>query len=1064
MKSGLSLIVFMLLVCPFTKAQDEASLSGTVQDSSGAVVPTATVKLTNKAQGTVRTAQTNTAGVYQFTFLTPGTYDIEFSSTGFKTQTRTDLTLAVAQNLRLDVNLEVGNVSENVTVSANTEAVNTESAELGAVVDNTKVVEMPLNGRTFYSLAVLAPNVTPPVQGSGLGYRGGFNVAGQPEANNTFTLNGMDNNYAAKSIPNFRPSIDAIQEFNLLTGVYAAEYGYASGGQVIVTTKSGGNQFHGSAYEFLRNQAVLSARNFFALPGPLPSFKRNQFGVTFGGPIQKDKTFFFYSYEGLRVSQGITAANGQTITTVPLAAMHTGDFSAILPKVTIKDPATGLPFSGNIIPQSQISPLGTALIAFYPLPNVPTPAGSTPGNNFNYQATRTERYNEHSLRVDHTFSAKDSAFATANYYYDFAHEPLIGACPTEALPLFGCDQTQKSELYGLSETHIFSPAMVNEARMSASVFIVPGNDWVSYIPYWSQFGIQPRSLNVNCGPVLGPPGTTVTGYTGLTENGSYRSAETNWQWNDTFSWTHGKHTIKIGGNLTHFDNNNANVNNVTGTASFTSTSQGPTSGYGLADMLLGLPTTTTNQPYNYVPNLYVENVSAFLQDDYKVSSSLTLNLGLRWEINTPALDYNHHLTNFDAAKGIPVTAGTDGFGEHLVGFDWHDYAPRLGFAWQPFRDGKTVLRGGIGTFYNNNEFYNTFSGIEGGYPYAISNTYTSSLAQPLLLSNPFPSGNAVISNTLKGMDPKFRNARSYEWSMGLQRQLMKDMVLEITYLGSSSSHLWVSRNINQPAPGPGTPTQVNARRPYPQYGSISFTEYDRNGHYESMNVSVRKRYGYGLSFLAAFNYGKAIDDAGSPTNAFNLMTARGLSSFDTRFRFVASPVYELPFGKGKPFASQGVLAAIVGGWQLSSLIQWQTGNPLTATISGNYSNSGGTTDRPNLIGDPNANAPHTPQEWFNTAAFDSSRAPSGAAGATYSFGNEGVGVITGPGFVQTDISVVRSFQAREWMKIEFRAEIFDLFNHPNFNFPGTVSNTASFGVISGALDPRESQFALKVLF
>ena len=1062
---------------PAAHAQNEAALSGTVQDTSGAVLPQATVKLTSHEQGTVRNADTNQAGVYQFSFLPPGTYDLDVSAAGFKTLTRTNLTLAAAQNARLDLTLEIGNVSENITVSAAAENVNTESAELGAVVDNTRVVEMPLNGRIFWSLPLLSPGVVPPVQGSSLGYRGGFNVAGSCEGCNNFTLNGIDNNDGSVgSIPNFRPSVDAIQEFNILTGAYPAQYGYASGGQIIITTKSGTNSFHGVAYDFLRNQAVLTARNFFALPGPLASFKRNQFGGTLGGPIRKDKTFFFYSFEGLRLAQAITAAQGPQIATVPLAAMHSGDFSAILGKQVIKDPSTGAPFSGNVIPQARISPEGAALIAFYPSPTSATPAGTLPSNNYYFQATRIENNNSNSLKLDHTFSTKDSGYVQANYFYDTALEPLLNSqCITGPLPGFGCNQNIRSELYGVSEAHIFSPSLVAESRVAFTYLGIPGIGWNNTVNYWGQFGITPRLNSIPGLPQLGVPGTTVTGYQSFPQNYSYYRHDPHYVFTEAVSWTKGRHTIKIGSGLSHFTDNNANTGNATGTVAFTNSSTGPTSGYALADMLLGLPASTTNQPYVYVPYLYNATVYAYAQDDYKVSSSLTLNIGLRWEINTTPGDHSNRLTNFNPATATPVTQANPapgatggplrpGFsGNHVLNFDWHDFAPRFGFAWQPFRDGKTVIRGGGGTYYNTYALHNAFGGIYDGFPYTINNSYTASVAQPLLLSNPFPSTNAVVSSNQGGADPNFRNARVYEWSLGIQRQLTNDMVAEAIYMGSAGNHLQITQNINQPAPGPGTPAQVNARRPYAQYGTINYYEFDGNSRFNSLQASLKKRYGYGLSFLAAWTFSKSVDDLGPYTNNFNFTTGRGLSTFDVRNRIVFSPVYELPFGKGKPFLGQGMWAPILGGWQLSSLVQWQTGNPLTATLSGNFSNTGGTTDRPNLTGDPNANAPHTPQQWFNTAVFQIPIA-SGQPGAPYSFGNEGRDVIESPGLVNVDLSIVRTFQAREWLKVEFRIEFFDAFNHPNFNFPGLVANTTSFGLISGALDPRLSQFAMKLIF
>ena len=1074
--SSLIALVFMLLSAAW--AQNEGAISGTVQDSTGAVVPNATVKLTNHEQGTVRTAQTNASGVYQFSFLPAGTYDLEVSAAGFKTTTRTNETLAVAQNVRLDVTLEIGNVSENVTVSANTETVNTESAEVGTVVDNTHVVEMPLNGRQMWSLAELTPNVMPPVAGSSLSFRGGFNVAGNGETTNNFTLNGFDNNDPDVFAPNFRPSIDAIEEFNILTGVYSAQYGYGSGGQVIVTTKSGTNNYHGDAFDFLRNQ-VLDARNFF-LTGPTPGFKQNQFGGTFGGPIIKDKTFFFYSYEGLRQS-----ADTSLVNTVPTVAEETGDFSAI--PVTIKDPTTGNPFAGNVIPSNRISPIGAALMHFLPPPTSPTAAGLAPSNNFAFSEARIENMNEDSLKVDQNFSAKDSGYATANYFNDPSFEPANTLCSPKNLPLFGCNVNQRSQVYGLAETHIFSPSIVNQARIGISMLVQPRTPQV-VSDFWGQFGVVPVDVPLNL-PVKGPPATTVTGYVnaagGFGNYSSQRRADTIWIFNDNVSITHGRHTIKIGGNLSHFGTNNFSSSNFNGSLTFTNTSSGPTSGYALADMLLGYPATSANTPWQEKYYGRNSNISAYIQDDYKVSNRLTLNLGLRWEMNTPPVDAANRMTSFipsTGQMGVQTNPGVGAtqplnvaFGIHVNKFDWHDYGPRIGIAWQPFNDnGKTVLRIGAGTFYNGLNINNGIGGVFKGYPYTISNTYTSSIAQPLLLSNPYPATGAVTSLSITGIDPNYRNPRVYEWSLGIQRQITSDMLAEVDYFGSSGSHLQLNQNINQPPPGPGTPAQVNARRPYPQWGTITWYAFDGNSHYQSLQAKLNKRYAYGLTFLTSFTYGKSIDDVAGEaggsveSNQYDNMTGRGLSSFDVRYRFVISPVYELPFGKGKPYLSSGMASKIAGGWQLSVLFQAQTGTPLTATLSGNYSNTGDALARPNVTGNPNDGAPHTPAEWFNTSVFQIPIA-NGKPGALYQFGNEGRDVIQGPGVVTMDVSLVRTFQIREWLKLQFRAESFDFLNHPIFNLPNTTADSGSFGTITSTIPTpgtpnRQNQLAMKIIF
>ncbi len=1083
-------------------AQNEGAISGTVQDSSGAVLPSATVKLTNHEQGTVRTATTNQSGVYQFTFLPAGTYDLEVTAQGFKTQTRPNLPLAVAQNTRVDVSLEIGNVNENVTVIADAAVVNTESGEVGGVVDNTKVSEMPLNGRQMWSLTELVPNVMPPAQNSSLSFRGGFNVAGQNETSNNFLLNGFDNNDPDVYAPNFRPSIDAIEEFNVLTGVYSAQYGYGSGGQVIVTTKSGTNGFHGSAFEFLRNQ-VMDARNFFQT-GPTPSFKQNDFGGTAGGPIIKNKTFFFFSYEGLRQASGFSSLN-----TVPTAAEDTGNFSAI--PVTIKDPLTcsatscagATPFAGNVIPPNRLSAIGKALIAYLPLPTIATPAGTLPKNNYTYNDTRGEDMNEYSLKIDQTFSARDSGYLTANYFNDPSFEPNNSLCQPKDLPGFGCWVNQLSQVYGLAETHIFSPSMVNQVRIGTSMLIQPRTP-EDLTNFWGPYGITPTvvapgnpctgCLAKATSGYMGPPLTTATSYfTGGSGFGNYssqRRADTIWIFNDNFSLTKGRHTIKVGANLSHFGTNNFSSSAYNGSLSFSNTSTGPTTGYGIADMLMGYPATSGNTPYQEKYYGRNSNIGIYAQDDWKFSNSLTLNFGLRWEMNTPPIDYANRMTTFNPATGAPetqanpgvgalATVPVSGLGNKDFNFDSKDFGPRIGFAWQPFHDGKTVIRGGAGTFFNGLNINNGLGGLFKGYPFTLSYTYASSLAAPLLLSNPFPAGSGVVTSlSLTGADPDFKNPRVYEWSMGIQRQLRKDMLFEVDYFGNDSNHLQQEQNINQPLPGAGTSQQVQARRPYPSYngvplGAITWIQFSGNGHYESLAARLNKRYAYGLSFLASFTYGKSIDDFASnggdaASNQYNFHTAYGLSPFDVRYRFVFSPVWELPFGKGKYWLTDGIAAKIAGGWQLSSLFQAQTGTPLTATLSGNYTNTADALARPNVVSGCNPNnGPKTPGEFFNTACFQVPVVANQAA-SLYSFGNEGRDVIEGPGLVTLDLSLVRSFSIREKLRIQFRAESFDSLNHPIFNTPNTTADSSAFGTISSTIafgtPARQNQMALRLVF
>ncbi len=575
-------------------------------------------------------------------------------------------------------------------------------------------------------------------------------------------------------------------------------------------------------------------------------------------------------------------------------------------------------------------------------------------------------------------------------------------------------------------------------------------------------------------PDKGIPQTSVTGYNGFPSARTFVRDDPHWQLSDTLSWTRSKHTLNMGFNYLHYHTGNTDLSSQGGTLNFSNTSAGPTSGYAMADLLLGLPSSTSNTPYRYRNDVNLDNVSAFVQDDFKLSTRLVLNLGLRWEVNTPITDDNHRLTNFDPAKGIPVTQadpaanapfGTPvvGFGKRPYNFDWKDLAPRLGFSWQPTHGGKTVIRGGAGTFYTTYSLNNGLGGLFAGYPFQTTYTYTASVAAPISLLNPF-SGTATTSNSLNGAEMNFKNARTYQWSLGVQREVPGGMIADATYFASVSNHVQGTRNINQPAPGPGTPAQVNARRPYPAYGTINMYQWDRNASFQSLQTKLQKRYGNGLSFLATYMFSHNIDNSGTPSNQNNLRTSRGSSSTDVRHRFVASPVYEFPFGPGRKYLTSGIASKIVGGWQISALIQSQTGNPMTPSLSGNFSNSGATNDRPDVYGNPNTNAPHTREKWFDTSVFLPLRPASGAAGATYSFGNAGKGIIQSPGLNSTDVSLVRSFAVKEAMKIQFRGEFFNVFNHTNFNFPNVQADNASFGTISSAGDPRQIQLALKILF
>lgn len=1048
----------MGVVPPAWAQTNEASLSGIVYDTTGSVLPGATLSLVSTARGITRTTTSNETGAYQFSFVLPGTYDLEASLDGFTTVRQEGLVLSPAQTARVDMTLQVGGVDEVVSVSAVGALLSRASAQISETITAATAEVLPINGRNFWSLAQLGPGVTPPARGSGNSLRGGFNVSGSGDTANYFILNGLDNNDSVTATPLFRPSVDAIDEMTVLTGLYPAQYGFLSGGQIITTIKSGANQLRGSVFEFHRNSTIGTAKNYFQ--PTVPDYNRNQFGGTIGGPIVKGKTFFFFSYEGLRLRESIPITS-----TVPTAAMRVGDFSGLLGRVVIRDPETGEPFPGNIIPSSRISPIGAAVLAIYPNPTRETPAGSLPANNHFWNPTRPEDSHTFSFKIDHTFSNSDTAYVSVNRNRLRSYEPIgrTGCNGGSQLPGLGCALTYNASVYGLSLTHTFSPTLINQTYVGYSVGEQPYAADGTSIDFWGQFGLSPRTSMPVGLPTTAIPSVNMTGFTTAQAGSQYRQ-DPRWQMTNTLSWTRGRHNITTGFSWSRLIANYVRNIPTSGVLTFTATSAGPTTGYPVADALLGFPASTSWTDQALEMNFVSHSSAVYVQDNYQVSGNLSLNLGLRWEVNTPLTEKHNYMNSFDRAAGAPIAAGTGGQGRQVYDHDWNGFAPRLGFAWTPFSAGHTVVRGGFGTFYNRPQVGSQSFLIWGQYPFSTVATYTSSRAQPVTLANAFPATNAVTSIAVTGVDPDFRNPRVYQWNLGVQRELPWNIVADVAYVGSASRHLMASRNINQAPPGPGTPAQVNARRPYPQYGNITFYTWDGNGDYHSLQSKLTRRFRDGLSFTAAYTWSKSISDVNARTNQSDPSTGRGPSSFDIGRRFVLSGVVDLPFGEGRRWLTSGLASHILGGWQLTPVFQVQSGQPLTSTLSGNFSNTGGgNPDRPDVVGDPNANAPRTPQQWFDTSAF-ALRPASGQTGATYSFGNAGIGIIRGPGVQTLDASIVRTLRIGDRARAQLRVEVFNVFNTTNFGLPGLVANTSTFGVITTAADPRLTQFSLKITF
>jgi Carboxypeptidase regulatory-like domain len=1067
LKLFVSVFVVFELLSTLPAQTVNATLRGTVKDASGAVIPGAAVKITNVEKGISRSLTTDASGDYVAPQLPAQTYSITAGANGFRTETHDDFVLQVGQEARLDFTLAVGNAADQVTIREVAPLIQSEDSSAGGVIDEKKVKELPLNGRQFWQLAYLIPEVTMPVQNSTLSTRGGFNVAGAYEVSNNFILDGIDDNDRTTGQPSVRPSVDGIQEFRVLTGTYEAEYGRQSGGQVLITTKSGNNEFHGTAFEFFRNNN-LDSRNFFS-PGDLLPFTRNQYGGSLGGPILKNKTFFFVTYEGLGSKQ-VNVVEG----TVPTAAERQGIFPS-----TINNPAGGV-FPNNQIPLSQLSSTSLALLQYYPLPNLNAPAG---GLNFVNSDPTTSSFNQFSTRLDQVISARNNLFGTYQYYdsYDWAPSTVPG---------FGTSQPQRFQHASITDDHIFSAAIVNELRagynrlagLKLQQDYALGDQVAALgLPQGTTYGLEPTTkLNG------GIPGISITGVGGLTGIGQAGNpqwrADNTWNYVESLTWTHGKHTMKFGTDYQSFSKHSYFETDARGAFTF----NGQYTGNAFADFLLGDMRTSTRGTGDPNQHPYTKADGMYAQDEWKVLPSLTINIGLRYELFAPQKERTNKISQFDLQTGLlndgqgnawsvnPTTGllvdvGKSDLGDTLYKFPLTNFAPRFGFAYRATNDNKTVIRGGYGIFYDQNVVGNgvfQFYGL--GTPYLQIQTFTNTpTAQGATWADPFPAGTSVGSYTTGAINPNFPTAYVQQWTFGVQRELISNLLLEVSYQGSKGTHLPLTYNINTPVPGPGA---IQARRPYPDWGTVTWVDDVSASSYNSLTTRLERRYAGGLTFNTSFVYSKSLDYGSPPStsaqgdagvqNPLDIAAEWGRSDFDQKFRYIASVVYDLPFGRGRRWMSSAprTLDLIAGGWESTAILTLQDGRPFTVTTSKDIANTGGA-DRPFVVGNPFISNPSV-AEWFNTAAF-SNVVPGGG----YSWGNAGRNILNAPGVQNLDFGLYKNFRLSERVGMQFRAEAFNALNHANFSIPTSDANSSTFGQISSTQLPnRDLQFGLKILF
>ncbi|MCI0625787.1 MAG: carboxypeptidase-like regulatory domain-containing protein [Acidobacteria bacterium] len=1125
--SWFAILLLLLSAADLSAQTTTGTIVGTVTDPSGAVVAGVAVTVTNEETGLRRNVSTSSRGEYTANLLPIGRYTVEGELSGFKKAKVSGIVLQVNQTVRTDLTMQVGEVTETVEVTSEVSLVKTDRSDVGQVIEAKQVVELPLNGRNFIQLALLgtgtiSQNKVDPVITT---FKGGIISNGAGSNANQVTLDGIENQDFLIPRLGVRPSPDAIAEFKIMGATYSAEFGRASGANINVAIKSGTNNYHGSAFEFLRNDN-LDARNFFDTTGKLPEFKQNQFGGTFGGPIIKDKTFFFTSYEGLRIIKGLTIA-----AIVPTDAQRAGDLSTgrpiFDPLTTRTDPATGRiirdSFPGNTIPANRISPQARKILdLLYPK------AQQQNANTINgvYNPGEIENQDQVIFRVDHRLGNNDNLWGRYAYNKNPTFLPVF---LTSGLPGTGTDFNFSQQNLVIAHTKIISPTIVNDARIGYNRFRQVLQTELRDRDLISEIGIEGALRE----PLTwGPPNINITGMTGVGAfqfSPSFPTTNT-FQYMDTLAITKGPHNIKVGADFRRSQQNGIQFPGARGVYSHDGrNTRDPTSpvntGQAFADFLLGFPSSTSVILGHVDNDMRSLNAGFFFQDDWHIHPSVTLNLGVRYNYMPQPISARDRIavwserdqavilaqndlnapTTATGFEGRPLrelladwkgiynfkTRSEAGYPRALARSDNNNIEPRLGIAWRMFGSNDTVLRAGFGRFYEivaGNVQWNQSSNT----PFSRNLSFAADVdAVPVLtLQRPFPgtgiqgapgAGSGIILDT--------REPYQDNWNVTLQRRLISSTSLEVGYVGSRGvGQIYFAADFNAPVIGLGS---NQLRRPHPERGGA--TNHVPWGYrwYDSMQVKLETRTET-LSILGSYTWansrtvgGGGINESGTGArfgwNAFGLrpfpakhLTAddpylavdKGPSAIDIRHRLSVSYIWELPFGKGRRFSLAGPAEWVLGGWEFTGITTFEAGVPLPVGLgTDNLGGAGGS--RPNLTGDPNK-GPKTPLKWFDTSVF-SAPVPIGQVIANrldplLAAGNAGRAPIRGPGIQNWDLGIFKNFRITEASRLQFRVEMFNAFNNVNFGNPDTTFLSPNFGRIFSAARAREIQFGLKYNF
>ena len=1051
----LSRILFILALCvsmaasAWAQLAEQTGLLGTVRDSGGGVIPGASVTAVNvETQDTYETV-TNEQGQYNIPNVRIGRYSVTISVQGFKTFQATGIQVAGNQVVRRDAVLQVGELNETITVAARTAVLATDRAALSQTIDDRAVSDLPLASRNVWALASTTPGV---LAGSTSDIGFSFRGAGQRNIQNNMTLDGISSSSNLLAMTSMRPIQDAVEEVQVQTGSTSAEYGSFLGVHVNVVTKSGTNQFHGSAYEYFQNQA-LNERDYFenrALPKN-PS-ERNQYGAVLDGPVLipglydgRNRTFFMGAWEGIRQEEQTSP-----IVSVPTERMRRGDFSEIA--TPIRNPFTRQPFAGNIIPQSMLSPIALELLQYYPLPNMPGTA-----SNYQGPALDTDKHDQVLFRVDQNLGTRVRLSLRYNWLDSYE---VLAPSAIEIQPVW---QPRVNKNWLGSYTHSLRSNLHNDFRIGYHRMDVDTLNyfWVNGIKgAGSELGIPGFNADVQFDN-HGIPNFGVTAFSGLGQGGTnWHQYDTTFQLSNVISYVRGSHNIRAGFDARRMATWRQSGNQPRGEFNF----NGDMSGYSMADFMLGVPRSVVTIASMVTAHVGNWRNGFFVNDVWQPTDKMTLSLGLRYELNTVAKTFAGFASelNEDFTRIIPSSNPAD---YPVPGFKLHepnhgDVAPRLGATYRLSE--RTVIRGGWGIYFNPNQM-NTFTFLTNNPPLAPRFTYnndpnnaTLTLAQPTGVAT--TAGPPDITTPNRHLPNAWKN----QWSLDVQQELWPSTVLEVQYLASRTKNLDRSFFINTPRPGAGA---IQSRRPNPNFGSIRVIENDLIANYDSLAFVLRRRMTNGLSLNAHYTWSKTRDMAehsnggGAIVNDFDIWSDYSPASWDVPHRFVLSGIYELPFFRE---SENLLLRGLLGGWQVSGVATFQSGTPLNVTIQGDRANVGRAPQRPDVLTDDVAlNCQPNPSglglvNCLDPAAF--------ALPAQFTFGNAPRNMVRGLGFSKTDLALSKSFNVAGRTRLTVLAQMFNVFNEINWGAPNTTFGAANFGRVTSASPMRQMELGLKMTF